>query len=100
MLASPVMSGNTTITPPRTSAAVPPQTTASASEVPASVGLRSGSRAAKLALACATPERAQLRREVGDRGEEGDVAAAVAPSARAVISTLTNESSATARLVP
>ena len=55
MLASPVMSGNTAITPPSTSAAAVPNRRASVSDVPASLGLRSGSRAAKLALACASP---------------------------------------------
>ena len=49
------MSGKTAITPPRMTAAVPPQIAASASEVPASARLSSGFRPAKLALACATP---------------------------------------------
>ena len=75
--ASPVMSGNTTITPPRTSAAgAAEQRPRAPARCPASDGLSSGSRRREVGVGLRHAERAELRGQVGDRGEERDVAAA------------------------
>ena len=68
--------------------------------MPASERLSSGSRAAKLALACATPNVVSCAVRYAIVVRNAMSPRPTAPSARAVISTLTNESSATARFVP